>query len=120
MQILCSAIHLYPAALGAWLSQLHATSAPGEPSWPVCVLQWFFFLAGHSKALLAAFVPLAATNIVSLLARSRVGSSGLLVQATRLREMRDARRETWPAGEGDHGGMQSDHEGSRCAEAVRD
>ena len=26
----------------------------------------------------------------------------------------------WPAGEGDHGSMQSDHEGSRCAEAVRD
>ena len=35
---------------------------------------------------------------VSLLARSRVGSSGLLVRATRLQGIQDAQRKTWPAG----------------------
>ena len=84
MQIVCRAIHLYPAELGAWLSQSRTTSAPGKPSWPLCVLQWFLLLAGHSKALLADFVPLAAPSKVSLLARSRVGSGGVLMQTARL------------------------------------
>ena len=98
MQIVCRAIHLYPAALEAWVSQSRSASAQREPSWSLCVPPSPPLLAGQSKASLSAVVPLVAPRKVSLFARSRVGSSGLLAQATRLREIQDAQRKAWPAG----------------------
>ena len=98
MQILRHTIHLHPEPLGAWVSQSRTASAQREPSWSHCMLPWSPLPAGQSKASLSAVVPLIAPSKVSLLARSRVVSCGLLAQATRLRGIQDAQRKTWPAG----------------------
>ena len=87
MQIARRPIHPLPAALAARVPRPCTTSAPNEPSPSAFVLRWLLLLAGHDIALLAVVVRLAEPRQVSLLARSRVAHGGLLVAATRLREI---------------------------------
>ena len=92
MQIVRRTIHLDPEPLGAWVSQSRTASAQREPSRSLCMPPWPPLLAGQNKASLSAVVPLVAPSKVSLLARSRVGSRGILVQATRLRGIQVTQR----------------------------
>ena len=87
MQIARRTTRLRPAALAARVPRPCTTSAPDEPSPSAFVLRWLLLLAGHGIALLAAAVRLAEPRKVSLLARSQVAYGGLLVAATRLREI---------------------------------
>ena len=87
MQIARRPTHPRPAALTARVPRPCTTSAPDEQSSSAFVLQWLLLLASHGIALLAAVVRLAEPRKVSLLARSQVTHGGLLVAATRLREI---------------------------------
>ena len=92
MQIVRRTIHLHSEPLGVWVSQSPTASAQREPSCSLCMLMWSPSLAGHSKALLSAVVPLAGRTKVSFSAPSRFGSRGILVLATRLRGIQVAQR----------------------------